>query len=274
MMPRRASQYLLHVLLLVLAVATLAPLVWMVSASFMATGEANSIPPRWIPAAPTLEHYRVLFTRLDVTRYLWNSTLVALTTTLCSLLVTSMAGYAFAKVRFRGRDRTFAFLMAALVVPMQVGMLPLFLLMQRLGLVNSIWGVVIPGVASIYGIFLIRQYAFGVPDDLLDAARIDGAGEFEIFWTIVLPILKPILVTQALFTFLGSWNDFLWPLIVLSDDRRYTLPLALANLVGEHVQDTELMMAGAVITVLPVLLVFLVLQRFYIRGVLMGSLKG
>lgn len=273
-MKRLTPSLLLHVLLLVLAIGTLAPLVWMLSASFMATGEANSIPPRWFPAHPTLEHYRVLFTRLDVTRYLWNSTAVALTTTFCSLLITSMAGYAFAKVRFRGRDRTFKLLLAALVVPSQVGMLPLFLLLQKLGMVNNLWGVVIPGVASIYGIFLIRQYALGVPDDLLDAARIDGAGEFEIFWTIVLPILKPILVTQALFTFLGSWNDFLWPLIVLSDDRRYTLPLALANLVGEHVQDTELMMAGAVITVLPVLLVFLVLQRFYIRGVLMGSLKG
>jgi multiple sugar transport system permease protein len=132
----------------------------------------------------------------------------------------------------------------------------------------------IPGLAPIFAIFMIRQYALSVPDDLLDAARVDGAGEFRIFWTIVLPVLRPILVTLATFSFLSMWNDFMWPLIVLSDDRKYTLPVALANLVGEHVQDTELMMAGTVLTLLPVMAVFLVLQRAYIRGVLMGSVKG
>ena len=132
----------------------------------------------------------------------------------------------------------------------------------------------IPALASIFGIFMIRQFALAIPDDLLDAARIDGAGEFEIFRRIVLPVLAPILVTLATFTFLSTWNDFMWPLIVLSDDAKYTLPVALANLSGEHVQDTELMMAGSVLTVLPVLALFLVMQRSYIRGVLMGSVKG
>jgi multiple sugar transport system permease protein len=164
--------------------------------------------------------------------------------------------------------------MAALVIPAQVGMLPLFLMVQGMGLVNTPWAVMIPALASIFGIFMIRQFALSIPDDLLDAARIDGAGEFEIFWTVVLPVLRPILVTLATFTFLSTWNDFMWPLIVLTDEAKYTLPVALANLSGEHVQDTELMMAGAVITVTPVLALFLVMQRSYIRGILMGSVKG
>jgi multiple sugar transport system permease protein len=153
-------------------------------------------------------------------------------------------------------------------------MLPLFLLLKQLGLVNSLWSAIIPSIATVFGIFMVRQFALSIPDALLDAARIDGAGEFQIYRTIVLPLLKPILVTLAAFTFLSAWNDFMWPLIVLSDEARYTLPVALANLSGEHVQDTELMMAGAVITVLPTILVFLWLQRAYVRGVMMGGVKG
>jgi multiple sugar transport system permease protein len=155
-----------------------------------------------------------------------------------------------------------------------VAMLPLFLLMKQLGLINTWWGVIIPTLASIFGIFLIRQYAVGIPDDLLDAARVDGASEFRIYRSVVLPVITPILATLAIWTFLTTWNDFMWPLIVLSDDAKYTLPVALANLSGEHVQDTELMMAGSVVTVVPVLLVFLVLQRYYIQGVMAGSVKG
>jgi multiple sugar transport system permease protein len=135
-------------------------------------------------------------------------------------------------------------------------------------------GVVVPFMAGVFGIFMIRQYALSIPDELLDAARVDGAGETRIFWTIVLPVLRPILVTLAVFTFLSAWNDFMWPLIVLSDDAKYTLPVALASLSGEHVQDTELMMAGSVLTVLPVVVLFIALQRAYIRGVMMGSVKG
>ena len=264
----------LHAALTALAVLTLAPLAWMVSASLMPTGEANTFPPRLLPSAPTLAHYVELFTRLNLAQSFLNSTVVAITTTLISVLVNGTAGYAFAKLRFRGRERVFQALVAALVVPAQVVMLPLFLELRAIGLVNTLWGVMIPGLASVFGIFMVRQYALAIPDDLLDAARIDGASEFRIFWSIVMPVIRPILVTFAAFNFLSMWNDFLWPLIVLSDDSKYTLPVALANLVGEHVQDTELMMAGSVLTVLPVLLVFLALQRVYIKGALMGSVKG
>ena len=162
---------------------------------------------------------------------------------------------------------------AALVIPGQVAMLPLFLLLRSFGLVNTYLAVVIPGMASIFGIFLVRQYALSIPDSVLDAARLDGAGEFRIYRTLVLYLCAPVLVTLAVFTFMGSWNDFMWPLIVLADARRYTLPVALANLAGEHVQDTELMMAGAVVTVLPVVLLFVLLQRWYIAGIMAGGVK-
>jgi multiple sugar transport system permease protein len=252
---------------------TLLPLLWMVSASLMPAGEATALPARLLPSAVTFEHYTALFTRLNLAWYAANSVLLAAAVTLVSLLLNSMAGYAFAKFRFRGRQSIFRLLLAALVIPGQVGMLPLFLLLKEMGCINTYWGVIIPGMASIFGIFLFRQYALSIPDSLLDAARIDGAGELRIYWSLVLPVCKPILVTLAIFTFMGTWNDFLWPLIVLTDSRRYTLPVALANLLGEHVQDTELMMAGAVLTVLPVVVLFMSLQRYYIEGILAGGVK-
>ncbi len=273
-MKRTLPSILLHTALVVGALLTLTPLLWMVSASFMPTGEANSFPPRLLPSVPTFEHYADLFTKLNLARSLTNSVIISVCATILSLFMNSMAGYAFAKLRFPGREAAFRALLTALVIPSQVGMLPLFLLLKSLGLVNSYAGVLVPWMASVFGIFMIRQYALSLPDDLLDAARIDGASEWRIFWTIVLPTMAPVLATLALFVFLASWNDFLWPLITLSDDRKYTLPVALASLVGEHVQDTELMMAGSVLTVLPVMMVFLALQRYYIQGVLQGSVKG
>ena len=269
----RTTQVALNTALLVFGTLSLIPLLWMVSASFMATGEASSFPPAIVPHHPTLEHYRDLFGRLDMGRYAFNSALVAVVTTICALAINASAGYAFAKLRFRGRDQTFRILAAGLAIPVQVAMLPLFLLVKSLGLVNNYGGVIVPGLASIFGIFLVRQYALAIPDDLLDAARIDGASEFRVFRSIVLPTIKPVLATLSLWTFLATWNDFMWPLIVLSDDRKYTLPVALAGLVGEHAQDVELMMAGAVVTVLPVLTLFLFLQRYYVEGVTEGSVK-
>ena len=270
----RMTRVLLYGLLMLGAVLALIPMVWMVSASLMPSGEASSFPPRFFPSRPTLEHYTDLFTRLNLGRYLLNSAFVALVVTSASLIINAMAGYAFAKLRFRGRDRLFRALSTGLVLPVQVAMLPLFLLLKNMGLINTYWGVIIPGLASIFGIFLVRQYALAIPDEMLDAARVDGASEFRIFWSIVVPGIMPILATLSIWTFLATWNDFMWPLIVLSDASHYTLPVALANLSGEHVQDTELMMAGSVLTVIPVMLVFLFLQRYYIQGVMAGSVKG
>jgi len=271
---RRLRAVLLHLVLLIGVVLAATPLIWMVSASLMRPGEANSSPPPFLPAQPTLEHYRALFTSLSVGRYIVNSLLVSVGGTLGALLIVGLAGYAFAKLRFRGRQPVFRGLLAAMVIPGQVAMLPMFILLRELGLVNTLVGAMIPFLAPVYGIFLVRQYALSIPDDLLQAARLDGATEFQIFRLIVLPGIAPVLATLGVFTFLGAWNDFMWPLIILSDDAKYTLPVALANLTGEHVQDVELMMSGAVVTVLPVFIAFLFLQRYYIQGIMTGSVKG
>ncbi|HEY0783656.1 MAG TPA: carbohydrate ABC transporter permease [Thermoanaerobaculia bacterium] len=271
-MKRRA--FLLHLALVAGAALTLFPLLWMLSASFMANGEATTLPPHLLPHAPTLAQYRELFVRLNIGRAFLSSTTIAVVVTAVSLFFNSMAGYAFARLRFAGRERLFALLLAALIIPAQVGMLPLFLMLRALHLVNTYWGAILPSLATVLGIFLIRQSMLAIPQELLEAARIDGASELRIYRAVVLPMSRPILATLALFTFMTTWNDFMWPLIVLTDQKHYTLTVALANLVGEHAQDIELMMAGSVVTVLPVLLLFLALQRYYIAGLMVGGVKG
>ena len=270
----RTGTIVVNGLLIAASALALFPLLWMLAASFMAPGEASAYPPPLVPSHPTLANYRELFAHAGMGRYLANSVLLAVAATALSLVFNVMAGYAFAKLRFRGRDRLFRLMLGALVIPGQVAMVPLFLLLKQLGLVNTYGGIIVPALASIFGIFLVRQYALSIPDDLLEAARIDGASEWRIFVEVVVPLLKPIIVTLAVFTLLGTWNDFMWPLIVLSDQDLYTLPVALASLSREHVQDNELMMAGAVLTTLPVLVVFLSLQRYYMQGLMLGAVKG
>ena len=259
--------------LAVAALFALGPLLWMLSVSLMQPGESNSLPPPLLPAHPTLHNYQQLLGQTGILRYFANSLLVASAVTLSSLTFNLMAGYAFAKLRFAGRDKLFQALLAALVIPGQVAMMPLFLMLKTMGLVNTWAGVILPGMAGVFGIYLVRQYARSLPDALLEAARMDGAGEWRIFWLIVLPMLKPVIVTLAVFGFLGSWNDFMWPLIVLTDAHLHTLPVAVASLSREHVADGELMMAGAVVTVLPVLILFVALQKHYLQGLMMGSVK-
>jgi multiple sugar transport system permease protein len=259
---------------LALAAFALAPLLWMLSVSLMPTGEATAATPRLLPSAPTLVHYEALFSRLPLARAFANSLLLASAATALGLVTNSAAGYAFAKLRFRGRDVLSRALLAALVIPGQVAMLPLFLMVRELGLVNTYAGVLVPSLASIFGIFLVRQYVVSLPDALLDAARLDGAGELRVFTSVVLPLCRPVLVTLGTASFLGAWNDFLWPLVVLGDERLQPLPVALASLLGEHAADLEILMAGAVLTVLPVVLLFVALQRHYLRGILAGSLRG
>lgn len=258
--------------LIALSVFSLSPLLWMVSVSFMGSGQASQYPPPMFPTAPTLAHYRQLLTS-GIGHYLLNSFVVASVITLGSLILNTLAGYAFAKLEFPGRSSLFQTLLMALVVPAQVTMMPLFLFMKQLHLVNSLIGIVLPSLASVFGIFLIRQFARSLPDALLDAARLDGASEWRIFVQIVVPLLKPILVTLSIFSFMTAWNDFMWPLILLTDQTHATLPVALASLSREHVMDTELMMAGAVVTTVPVLALFILLQRYYVGGLLLGSVK-
>ncbi len=264
---------LLHFTMIVAALMTTLPFIWMLGASFMQPGEASEFPPKLIPASATLQHYLKLFQSMNLGRFFLNSFLLATSVTLISLIVNSMAGFAFAKFSFKGKKPLFALLLTSMIIPAQVTMLPVFLLLNKIGLLNTYWGVILPSMASIFGIFLFRQYLTSISDSLLEAAHIDGASDFYIYWRIILPLSAPILVTLALFTFMGTWNDFLWPLIVMSDESMYTLPVALANLSKEFIVEPEMMMAGSVITILPVLALFLVLQKYYIRGILLGGVK-
>ncbi len=260
--------------LFTIAVIALFPLFWMLSVSLMLPGEASNFPPPLLPKYPTLTNYRALFEQAHIGRYFINSLIVSSFATVLSLSFNVTAGYAFAKLDFKGRDLVFRLMLATLVIPAQVAMIPLFLMLKTIGLVNTWIGVLIPFAAGTFGIFLVRQYALSIPTEMIEAARMEGASELRIFRSIVLPSLTPVLVTLGTFTFLAVWNDFFWPLIVLTDEHKYTLPVALAALSRQHVQDVELMMASAVVTIAPVLVLFIALQRFYIRGLLIGSVKG
>jgi len=270
---RSMKKVFLYLFLSISGILTIAPFIWMISASLMADGHASVYPPRFFPDVVTLIQFQTLFTRLNTLSNFTNSLILSILVTTVSLLFNSMAGYAFAKFRFSGKDKLFTILLSSMIIPAQVTMLPLFLMLKQMGFINTYMAIVIPGLANIFGIFLIRQYALSIPDSLLESARIDGATDFQIYWKIILPLCTPILVTLALFTFLGTWNDFLWPLIVLTDNSMYTLPVALANLMGEHTKDPELMMAGSVVTIIPVVIVFLALQKYYIKGIMMGGVK-
>ena len=270
----RVRLLVVNAALAILAALITAPVAWMVSASFMAKGEATRVPAALLPRAPTLFQYDSLFRHYAIGRPMLNSLVLSLLITALSLMLMVPAGYAFAKLRFAGREALLRVIVALMVVPGQIAMLPLFLMLKEVGLVNTYAGVIAPWLAGMFGVLFVRQAALGIPDEMLDAARLDGAGEYAILRHVVEPMLRPVTVTLALFTFLGSWNDFLWPLIVLSDQNLYTLPVALATLSREHVQDAELMMAGAVVTTVPILLVFLAMQRHYIGGLTSGGVKG
>lgn len=267
------KKFTLNIFATIIAVLTLIPFVWMISASLMKTGEATKFPPKLFPSEFDFSHYQFLFQNLEMTRYFMNSLFIALLVTIISLLFNSLAAYAFAKLRFSIKDKLFKILLSLMIIPGQVTMLPLFLMLKELGFINTYFGIIIPGMASVFGIFMLRQFMMSIPDSLIDAARIDGASDLKIFFTIILPLSRSILITLGIFTFIGTWNDFLWPLIVMTDSSMYTLPVALANLMGEHTQDTELMMAGSVITTLPIIFLFALVQKYYISGILIGSVK-
>jgi len=283
-----AWKLVVYVLLFAGAVVFVAPFAWMVTASLQDVGDMFRWPPSWIPRNPSLNNYVKFLQAGDLGLWLFNSAYVAIAVTVLQLFFNSLAAYTFAKRRFPGRDTLFLIFLGTIMIPGQVLLIPTYLILKNIplfggnnifgqgghGWLDSYWGLIAPGAVSTFGIFFLRQYMLSIPDDLLDAARIDGAGELRIYTSIVLPVIRPILATLAIWTFLTTWNDFMWPLVVLYDQSKYTLPVALASLVGEHVQDTELMMAGSVLTVFPVLIVFLVLQRYYIEGVMLGSVKG
>ncbi len=263
----------IHLLLLLGLAITLAPFIWMISTSFKSTESVFTFPPQWIPKHPTVEQYQALFREVNFLQFFKNSVIVAFGITLFSLFLNSLGGFAFAKYRFPGREKIFALLLATLMVPAQITMIPVFLMLKTIGLINSYWGLIIPAGASAFGIFLMRQFITTIPNDLIESARIDGCSEFRIYWTIILPLCKPVIAALGIFTFMGSWNAFLWPLIVMIKENMYTLPVALANLSGQYATKFGLLMAGAVVVVAPVIIVFIIAQRYVIRGVAVTGLK-
>ncbi|HEU4910932.1 MAG TPA: carbohydrate ABC transporter permease [Actinomycetes bacterium] len=250
------------------------PFLWMLLGSFRPDRELKQVPPAWLPQDPTLENYRNLFERLDFPTYFVNSAVVALAITLGNLVFCSMLGYALAKLDFPGKRVIFVLVLATLMVPGVVTFVPLFVLVSNLGMVNTFPGLIFPFLAGPFGVFLMRQFIQSLPDELIHAARVDGAGEWRIFRSIILPLCKPALATLGILTFLTSWNNFLWPLVVAQSEEKYTLPVALAiYAIGENRSDYGLLMAGSVVIILPVLVVFLLLQRHFVRGIAMTGIK-
>ena len=268
-------EVLVYLILTLGLVVTVAPFLWMVLGSVKTPEELLKLPPTWLPERPTLGNYRRLFDELDFPRYFGNSVIIAGVTTASNLVFCSMLGYALAKIDFIGRNKLFLLILGTMMVPGSVTLIPLFVLLSKLNLVNSLAGVILPGAVGAFGVFLMRQFMLGIPDDLLDAARVDGASEFRIFWRIALPLAMPALATLGILTFLGSWNNFLLPLIVLTDDAKYNLPVALATFaIGQHRADNGMLMAGSVAIIIPVLIVFVALQRHFTEGITMTGLKG
>jgi multiple sugar transport system permease protein len=271
---RRGSRILLYAALIAGLVLMIGPFVWMILGSFKTTGELRRLPPTFLPEDPTTANYDELFDRLDFPRYFFNSMVVALFVTAGNLLFCSMLGYALAKLEFPGKRVLFTLMLGTLMVPSIVTFMPLFVLVSNMNLVNTHAGLILPFLVGAFGAFLMRQFIDGIPDELLDAARIDGAGEYRIFFRIILPLCGPALATLAILTFLGSWNAFLWPLVVASTEDMYTLPVALAlYAVGQNATRYGLLMAGSVVVVLPIIALFLLLQRYFVRGITMTGIK-
>ncbi len=262
-------------LLLILGIVILVgPFIWMLLGSFKTTGELRQVPPTWLPENWTAANYEDLFSRLNFLGYFFNSTVVAIAVTLGNIVFCSMLGYALAKLDFPGKRILFVVVLGTLMVPSIVTFMPLFVLTANLGIVNTHAGLILPFLAGAFGVFLMRQFIAGLPDELLDAARVDGAGEHYIFWRIVMPLCGPALATLGILTFLGSWNSFLWPLVVATSDTMYTLPVAIALFAtGQQETNIALLMAGSVVVIVPILIVFIALQRYFTQGIAMTGIK-
>jgi multiple sugar transport system permease protein len=266
---------LTYFLLALTAISMIFPFYWMLATSLKSEARVFAFPPEWIPSPPILDSYQYIFTELPFTTYIFNSLKVSLLSTFGVVLSSSLAAYAFARVRFRGREILFMITLAALMIPAQVTMIPLYVVMTRIGWVDTHWPLIAPAYfASAFGIFLMRQYFMTIPHELNDAAKIDGCSHFGVYWRIMLPLAKAVIATLALLSFMGSWNDLLGPVIYLYREDLFTLPLALTRFRGQYYTQWANMMAGATISLLPILVLFLFTQQYFVRGVVLSGLKG
>lgn len=263
----------LYLALIASSIAMLVPFYWMLSTSFKLEGDVFAYPPEWIPHPATLLHYVEVWTSLPFARFLFNSLFVAAMVTLSNVFFCTLAGYVFAKLRFPGRDQIFFVLLMTLMVPFQVNLIPLYKLMDLFKWIDTYWALIVPSATSVFGIYLMRQYILSIPDEILDSARVDGCSEFGIFWRIVAPLSLPGVATLAIFTFMGSWTSFLWPMIVTSSMNMRTLPVGIALLQEYHTTNWTQTMAGSTIAALPMIIVFLLMQRQFIEGLTAGAVK-
>ena len=259
--------------LLVMTFIILAPVLWFVLSSFKDATELGARPPKIFPTEWAFSNYTEAFEMYNYMRYFTNSVIVTSVATILTLIINSMAAYAFAKYNFRGRDGLFVMTLAMIMIPLQVILIPIYLVVSSLGLVNTYWGMIIPAAATPTGVFIIRQYMLTIPDELIEAARIDGAGEFRIFARIVLPLCRPALAVVAIFSILWRWNDFLWPLLIAQKEELYTLPVALALLNGQLVVPYNIVLAMSVMSIIPVLFMFVFMQRQIVQGIAQTGIK-
>ena len=258
-----------------IALLTLFPLLWLISTALKSpTENIFQSPPQLIPMQPTVDNFLQVWNALPFAQYLYNSTLVAVLTVGLNLLFSALAAYPLARLSFPGRDWIFIAIVSTIMIPFQIVMIPLYILTVQLGLRNTYLGMIFPSLASAFGIFLLRQAFMSVPKEIEEAARMDGSSELGLWWHIMLPAIKPAMVTLAIFVFIGSWSDFLWPLIVIQDENLYTLPLGVAKLAGTFSLDWRLVAAGSVIAIAPVLILFLILQRYIVETDIGSGVKG
>jgi ABC-type glycerol-3-phosphate transport system permease component len=279
-MPKYAPRVLWYVLFAVVIVLALAPVVWMISTAFKPEREIISTELHWIPHQVTSEHFTAILQNYPMTQWLFNSLFTATAATLLVLVLDSLAGYAFARMRFRGRGVLFMIVLSMLFVPIQITIIPLFIMFSRLSLTDTYWALILPVGANVTGVFLMRQFFLSIPGELEEAARVDGASALRIFWSVVLPLARPALTAVAILTFLSTWNSFLWPLIVTRSDSVRTLPVGIAQFLSlrpgmvQGQMSIGQSMAGAVIAALPPIVVFVILQRYFIEGIARTGLKG
>lgn len=265
-----------YLILITTAALLVFPFVWMIDASLMTSGEIQSRPPVWLPKTPQFGNYPELLDNLPLGRFYLNSLVVTGATVIGVLLTSSLAGYAFAKFQFPGRTILFYMILATLMIPAFVTLIPVFFIVRQLGWIDNYAGLILPGISSAYGVFFMRQFIYSIPDELIDAARIDGAAEPRIYWRIILPLTKPALATLGTFVFIGSWNSFLWPLLVINSRELYTVPLGLNSLrtFAAEARSLHLLVSGTVLSVIPTLILFVFLQRYFIQGIALSGLKG
>lgn len=263
-----------YVVSIVLAVIALIPFLWMISTSLKSRGALMSIPIEWIPSEPTLDGYAKVFSRFPFLRTIGNSLLISVAYTLITLISASMAAFAFAKLRFRGSGAILSVYIATMMIPTQVTMIPLFVVMNRLGLIDSYASVILPSMFKPFAVFLLVQQMKTIPNDYIDAARIDGAGLFQTYRKVALPLCIPTLATLAVTTFMESWNDYLWPLLMLTDRNKMTLPIALSTLNGQYSTEYNVLMAGSLISMVPIIIIYIAAQKQFKSGLMAGGIKG